>query len=306
MIDLTNINFPRPILKWVGGKTQILDKVMPIYPTQMNNYHEVFLGGGSVLLAFLTLVQNKKINITGTINAYDLNENLINMYRMIQLQPKRLYKRIDKLITKFDSVPDTSEERNLKPMNEVEASKNKESYYYWVRQQYNNMKERNSCECSAMFIFLNKTCFRGVYRVGPNGFNVPYGNYNNPTIIEKEHLMEISKLVQNVRFHHMDFADALRNVVANDFVYLDPPYAPENEKSFVGYNADGFNMEQHLKLFTLCNTMKDNNIRLVMSNADVILVRNNMSRFNITSIECKRSINSKNPGAKTNEVIIAS
>ena len=98
MIDLTNINFPKPILKWVGGKTQILDKVINIYPTQINNYHEVFLGGGSVLLAFLELVRNKKINVTGTINAYDLNENLINMYRMIQSQPKRLYKRIIKLL----------------------------------------------------------------------------------------------------------------------------------------------------------------------------------------------------------------
>ena len=291
MIDLTNINFPKPILKWVGGKTQILDKLMSIYPTQMNNYHEIFLGGGSVLLAFLTLVQNKKINITGTINAYDLNENLIYLYNNIQKHPKRLYKRLVALITKFDTIPDESNERNLKPVNETEASKNKESYYYWVRQQYNNMKERNSCDCSAMFIFLNKTCFRGVYRVGPNGFNVPYGNYNNPSIIEKEHLMEISKLVENVQFHHMDFAIALQNVATNDFVYMDPPYAPENEKSFVGYNADGFNLEQHLKLFTLCNTMKDNNIRLIMSNADVLLVRDKMSRFNITSIECKRSIN---------------
>jgi DNA adenine methylase len=306
MIDLTNINFPKPILKWVGGKTQILDKVMSIYPTQMNNYHEVFLGGGSVLLALLELVRNKKINITGTINAYDLNENLIYLYNMIQKHPKRLYKRLVALITKFDSIPDTSNERNLKPANEEQAYKNKESYYYWVRQQYNNMKERNSCDCSAMFVFLNKTCFRGVYRIGPNGFNVPYGNYNNPSIIDKEHLMEISKLVQNVQFHHMDFAVALQRVVANDFVYMDPPYAPENEKSFVGYNMDGFNMDQHLKLFNMCNTMKDNNIRLVMSNADVILVRDKMSRFNITSIECKRSINSKNPGAKTNEVIISS
>jgi len=306
MIDLTNINFPKPILKWVGGKTQILDKIISIYPTQINNYHEVFLGGGSVLLAFLELVRNKKINITGTINAYDLNENLINMYRMIQSQPKRLYKRIDKLITKFNSISDIKTERNLKPKNEIEASKNKESYYYWIRQQYNNMKERNSCECSAMFIFLNKTCFRGVYRVGPNGFNVPYGNYHNPNIIEKEHLIEISKLIQNVMFHHMDFADALGNVVANDFVYMDPPYAPENNKSFVGYNADGFDIDQHLKLFTLCNTLKDNNIQMIMSNADVMLVRNNMSRFNITTIECKRMINSKNPGAKIKEVIISS
>jgi DNA adenine methylase len=227
------------------------------------------------------------------------------LYNNIQKQPKRLYKRLIALITKFEGIPDESNERNLKPVNEVEANKNKESYYYWVRQQYNNMKERNSCDCSAMFIFLNKTCFRGVYRVGPNGFNVPYGNYNNPSIIDKEHLMEISKLVQNVQFHHMDFAVALQRVVANDFVYMDPPYAPENEKSFVGYNADGFNMEQHLKLFNRCNEMKDNNIRLIMSNADVVLVRDKMSRFNITSIECKRSINSKNPGAKTNEVIIS-
>ena len=293
----------KPILKWVGGKTQILDIVLSKFPKEINNYHEIFIGGGSVLIELLERFNRKEIKINGTISAYDLNENLISLYNNIKSQPKRLYNRMKIILKQFESIPNNTE-RNLNPKNEKEALKGKESYYYWIRKQYNNMKDRKSCECSAMFIFLNKTCFRGLYRIGPNGFNVPYGNYNNPNILDKDNLMEIHKLIQPVNFYHMDFINSLDRVEENDLVYMDPPYVPENNKSFVGYNADGFNMEQHIKLFNRCNELKRMNVKMIMSNSDVPLLREYFKNSMIETIECKRSINSKNPGAKTNEVII--
>ena len=161
-----------------------------------------------------------------------------------------------------------------------------------------------------MFIFLNKTCFRGVFRIGPNGFNVPYGHYNNPQIINKEHLNEIHDLIQNVIFKCSDFNTSLTNIEPNDYVYLDPPYAPETDTSFVGYTINGFNLDNHNSLFNLIHHLTENKTKIMLSNADVSLVRENFSndvkneKYNITSILCKRTINSKNPDAKAKEVII--
>ena len=157
-----------------------------------------------------------------------------------------------------------------------------------------------------MFIFLNKTCFRGLYRTGPNGFNVPFGHYTNPSIIDPEHLHQVSKLIANVNFINGDFSESAKAVQSGDFVYMDPPYAPENETSFVAYTDAGFNLDAHLKLFKLSNEFKKTGKLFIMSNADVNLVRDNFNGFTIESIECKRAINSKNPGAKTQEVIIKS
>lgn len=305
---------PKPILKWVGGKTQILEKIVNDFPININNYHEIFLGGGSVLLGLLHLVSNNIIKINGTINAYDLNSDLINMYKTIQSKPKQLYKEIKKLIDDLNGIEDSDEIANKKPIKREYALKTKESYYYWVRKQFNTKPEKTDekymsdyiVKKSAMFIFLNKTCFRGLYRVGPNGFNVPYGNYINPTILDEEHLTQINNLIKNVQFHHLDFSASLKNTVPGDFVYMDPPYAPENDKSFVGYTDRGFGLEKHMELFKTSNELKKSNVKFMMSNADVELVRNNFNGFNIESIDCKRSINSKNPAAKTKEVIIKS
>ena len=142
--------------------------------------------------------------------------------------------------------------------------------------------------------------------MGPNGFNVPYGNYKNPEIINKNHLDEIHILIQNVIFECCDYNISLNNIKINDYVYIDPPYAPENNKSFVNYNENGFNINDNNKLFTLIHNLTNNNIKIMLSNADVSLVRDNFTdeKYNISSIVCKRSINSKNPNAKTNEVII--
>ncbi len=156
-----------------------------------------------------------------------------------------------------------------------------------------------------MFIFLNKTCFRGMFRMGPNGFNVPYGNYKNPEIINKNHLEEIHNLIQNVKFECCDFSCSLINIDDNDFTYLDPPYAPEINTSFVGYTKSGFGLEQHKHLFELIHNLTRENKKIMLSNSDVKLVRDNFDeKYRIIEILCKRTINSKNPNAKAKEVII--
>jgi DNA adenine methylase len=288
----------KPIIKWVGGKTQIIDKIMENFPTEINNYHELFLGGGSVLIALLSM--KDKIKINGSINAYDINETLINMYINIRDRPLEIYKYLKKLIYHFNNIIEEKGPRNIKHIKDI---KSKESFYYWTRYKFNKLKDKKTIKSSALFIFLNKTCFRGLYREGPNGFNVPYGHYNNRTLfqfINKKHLMDISKLIQNVNFYHMSFEVAFNKISFNDFLYLDPPYAPINNTSFVGYVEGGFDLDKHKLLFGLIKKGH----KFMMSNADVELVRENFNSYNIMTILCKRSINSKNPESKVNEVLI--
>jgi DNA adenine methylase len=303
-----SLTIPKPILKWVGGKTQIIDKLIQEFPSEINNYYEIFLGGGSVLLALLTYIKNGIINIQGNIYAYDLNEPLIYMYKNIQSNHNDLYNELQKIIIEFNSCKNEIDDINRKPLTIEEAKKNKENYYYWIRFLYNNLNDKKTIIGSAMFIFLNKTCFRGVFRIGPNGFNVPYGHYKNPEIINKNHLDIINDLIQNVIFECIDFNISLisDNYQINDFIYIDPPYAPEKTTSFVKYTGNGFDINNHNKLFTLIHKLTEKNIKIILNNSDVSLVRDNFTNdiYNITSILCKRSINSKNPDAKSNEVII--
>ena len=303
---IKKMNLPKPILKWVGGKTQILENIITNFPVEINNYHEIFLGGGSVLLMVLTYIKNDIIKINGTIYAYDLNEPLIYTYKNIQLNHNDLYIEIEKIITVFTSCSEGIINRKPQDINEATAAK--ENYYYWIRNKYNKLSidDKKTLLGSAMFIFLNKTCFRGVFRIGPNGFNVPYGHYKNPEIINKAHLNEIHNLIQNVIFKCSDFKESLNNINTNDYIYLDPPYAPETNTSFVGYTINGFNIDSHNDLFKLIHELTESNKKIMLSNADVKLVRDNFleDKYNISSILCKRAINSKNPNAKSKEVII--
>jgi len=296
----------KPILKWVGGKTQILDEVLSVFPTDINNYHEPFLGGGSVLLGLLSYVKSGKINISGSIYASDLNENLISLYKNIQLFPSELIMEVKKLVEEFNKI--NGKEVNRKASNILEASTSQESYYFWIRSRFNGLskEDRTNPYASAMLIFMNKTCFRGVYREGPNGFNVPFGNYKNPSIIDEEHIMEVSKLIKDVIFTSRSFNDSLKYIEKGDFVYLDPPYAPETDTSFVSYTVDGFNIDNHKALFNTCNNLTENSIKFVMSNAEVKLVKDAFSSpvYKTKIISCRRAINSKNPESKTNEVLI--
>lgn len=305
-VPTRKIHIAKPILKWVGGKTQIMDKLITDFPVEINNYREAFLGGGSVLLTLLSYVKSGIIKIHGKVYAYDLNEPLIYIYKNIQTRHNELYDILQTIITDCNECGNG--EINRTPANLAEAKVAKENYYYWIRSEYNKLcvNDKRDILGSAMFIFLNKTCFRGVFRVGPKGFNVPYGHYNNPEIINKEHLDEIHTLIQHVIFECRDFASSLTNVESNDFVYLDPPYAPQTSTSFVGYTENGFSIESHNKLFGLIDTLTDANKKVMLSNADVTLVRENFAneKYNLVSLLCKRSINSKNPDAKAKEVII--
>ena len=307
-INHNKIKIVKPILKWVGGKTQIIDKLIVEFPIEINNYREIFLGGGSVLLTLLSYVKSGIIKVHGSIYAYDLNEPLIYIYKNIQTNHNQLYEKLQEIITEFNKCGDGNEEINRKPTNIDEAKISKQNYYYWTRIEYNKLSfnDKKTILGSAMFIFLNKTCFRGVFRVGPNGFNVPYGNNKNPEIINKQHLDEVHDLIQGVVFECCDYNTSLASIEDNDYVYLDPPYAPETKISFVGYTEKGFSLDNHNNLFKLIHKLTETKKKMMLSNADVSLVRENFidQRYNITSILCKRAINSKNPDAKAKEVII--
>jgi len=274
----------KTIIKWIGGKTQIINEILNKFPKEINNYHEIFLGGASVLIALLTYKNEGLINIKGNIFAYDINEALIYLYKNIQDNHLKLYDYISKIIDNYKKEQD------------------KESYYYYQRDIYNSLDNKKSIEASSLFLFLNKTCFRGMYRESKYGFNVPYGNYKNPEIINKNHLEDFHNLIKDVIFIHQDFTKSLQTIFdINDFIYLDPPYYPEKYNSFVNYNKDGFNLKNHNDLIEI---VKKNNFKFLMNNADVDYIRDNFKEYNIQIIICKRKINSKKPQSITNELII--
>jgi DNA adenine methylase len=291
----------KPFIKWVGGKTQLIQIIMNNFPSEMNNYHELFVGGGSVLLAALTLQKNGYLNIKGKVYAYDKNKNLVNVYQQIQKKYITLHKALNKYFSTYNSIEDNEVIRD--PENEDESLTSKESYYYWLRKQYNtsNLFDANK---AAMFIFLNKTCFRGLYREGPNGFNVPYGHYKKVQCIDKEEIKRISQLIRDVQFICCDYKQSIKKPVTGDFVYLDPPYAPENSKSFVGYTKDGFSLDEHRDLFKKVKAFEKSKIKFLMSNANVPLVVDSFIDFYQEEIEARRSINSKNPESTTTELLI--
>ena len=306
VFDSVPERIPKPALKWVGGKTQILRRVLGEFPVQMNDYIEPFLGGGSVLLAVLAYRKSGSLTISGAVRARDANAPLIGLYKNIQSDHARLYKTVQAILAEFDACRDEAVDRKAETLDSAQGAR--ESYYYWARRRYNALSdaEKTGVLGSALFVFLNKTCFRGVFRVGPSGFNVPYGHNKNPEVANLDHLAELSALFEGVEFAHADFAVALAGAKAGDVAYLDPPYAPEVAGSFVGYTKGGFGPAQHDALFEAMRGMAVKGTRALMSNADVPAVRAAFPEggFSIESIECKRAINSKNPGAKTQEVLV--
>ena len=292
----------KPLLKWVGGKTQILDDVLGLFPAVMENYHEPFVGGGSVLLGVLSRVKAGTLQVRGAVRAADANPNLIAFYRNVQGRVEELIVELRRLVDEFAAcqVPGTV---NRAAVSAEEARSSPESYYFWTRARFNGLSgsDRESPAASAAFLFLNKTCFRGLYREGPRGFNVPFGNYKKPAILDEAHLRQVSALIQGVEFRVADFKDSLSSVATGDFVYMDPPYAPETDTSFVSYTADGFGGERHLALFERCRGLP---CQWLMSNADVKAVREAFAGYSMKPIVCRRAINSKKPDATTTEVLI--
>lgn len=297
------LHIQKPFLKWVGGKTQIITKIVnKMSGMKMKNYHEPFLGGGSVLLAVLSLHRHEIIDISGNIYAYDINKSLINVYKNIQSNKEELHEYLSHYISEYDSI--VGNEVNRSPKNLEQAMTSKESYYYWIRNKYNT-SSKDSVESSSIFMFLNKTCFRGMYREGPNGFNIPYGHYKKtPSILSMEELIYISELIQDVVFQALDFNDSIKSIKEGDFVYFDPPYVKLSYTSFVGYTSVGFDDTMHGKLFNYVKQLKDSDISFVMSNSDTDMVKESFNDFNIEYVKARRAINAKNPGSSTTEVII--
>lgn len=303
---MNNCTIESPFLKWVGGKTQLLSKILEKTPKSFNNYHEPFVGGGSVLLAILSLEKEGKITISGNVYAYDKNEELINVYKNVQSNKKQLLKYITKYIDQYNGITGTIIDRKSTTLKKAQTSK--ESYYYYLRYMFNtlsNSVKNYSAKKAAMFMVINKLCFRGLYRMGPNGFNVPYGHYKKtPTIITKEKLDRVSELIKNVIFTCSDFEVSIGNAKKGDYVYLDPPYFPENKKSFTKYTANGFGLDSHKKLFRLTKKISNNNVLFLMSNSNVVFVEKYFDKYNIEKISARRAINSKNPNSTTFELLI--
>lgn len=314
------MDIQKPILKWVGGKTQLLSVILEKFPLEINNYHEPFIGGMSVLLGLITYRNEGIINVTGGMYAYDLNKELIYLYKNIQNFHNELFEATSLLINNYNSIEtlklDTDKKIKNKTMKTLTDSMlSKERYFYWIRNEYNNLSSDDKINLtgSSMFIFLNKTCFRGLYRVGPNGFNVPFGSYNSPKILDENHLEIIHNLIKDVKFIHMNFKESLLNISDGDFVYLDPPYIKENETSFVSYNKEGFGESENELLFELIETLsventnnedKGKKIMMSNSNSDKLYERFDNEKYKIIQVNASRRINSKKPESMTTELII--
>lgn len=276
----------KPFLKWVGGKTQLLDEVLSHFPKTIANYHEPFLGGGSVLLALLQKVRAGEIELTGGVFASDANSGLINLYQYVQANMAELLGALKELSTGYSQCA------------------NKETFYYLIRAKFTALQndERYTATAAAMFLFLNKTCFRGLYREGPNGFNVPFGHYSAPSIYDEADLAAVSDLIQGVEFACQDVQMALLGVGRDDFIYLDPPYAPETATSFVGYTSNGFALDMHQALFVRLKNLALT--KFLLSNADVPLVTEAFAGYQKKVVSARRAINSKKPESRTKEVLI--
>jgi DNA adenine methylase len=303
----------KPLLKYVGGKSQILKEVLGRFPIadKINTYYEPFVGGGSVLLGF---IENNP-DFKGKIVAADLNDHLIYFYKTIQTNVDGFLKEIKKLSDAYAAIKEVhGGDDAKKPENVEDALKSQEAFYYWQRFRYNSLTESaiKGPVGAALFMFLNRTCFRGLHRVGPRGFNVPFGNYKEPVIYEEEHVRTVSKLIQPVRFMCTDFRAILEMARVGDFVYMDPPYLPlieseeDKKNSFVGYNEGGFSPLDHEELFDSCEGLTTAGIPWLMSNSDIDVLRGRFQRdpYVVTMIVCRRTINPKHPNSKENELLI--
>lgn len=248
-----NRKLSKPFLKWAGGKGQLLNKFKELYPQELINgevkiYIEPFVGGGAVLFDILQNYQIKKAYIN------DINKELINCYRCIKADVKEVIKQLDILGKEYL----TSEDRT--------------NYFYKVRDRYNeiHLNEHYDFEKCADFIFLNKTCFNGLYRVNKDGkFNVPHGKYKNPLICDKENLRLCSNLLQKVEISFGSYEQVLEKADNNTFVYFDPPYRPLMEKnSFVSYDKSGFDDNDQIKLTENYKFLDNKKCLLMLSNSD--------------------------------------
>ena len=281
----------KPFIKWAGGKRQLLSKISEFYPVEQINdktitkYVEPFIGGGAVLFDVLNKFDIRYVYIG------DSNPNLINVYTVVQFYVNLLINELSTMEQEYLDCGDVG----------------RDAYYLRVRKEFNSNRNilhksaKSQVRQAACFIFLNKTCFNGLYRVNKDGkFNVPHGRYKNPTICDKENLRAVSKKLERVLIKCCSYQDWADTIDENTLVYFDPPYRPLNKtSSFNSYDKDEFGDEQQIELANFVKMIDDKGAMFILSNSDPhnVDVNDNFfdnlySKFNIHEVSATRSINS--------------
>lgn len=287
----------KPFIKWVGGKSQLLEEIREKYPSKIEKYCEPFVGGGAVLFDVLSKFQPKEILIN------DINKELINTYSQIK---NNCYGMISQL----------SEIQSIYKNHSIE--KNKE-FFYEKRSRYNELKvngnDAENLEKAVLFIFLNKTCFNGLYRVNSKGFfNVPFNNAKNPLLCDEENLKNCSMLLQNVEMKIGDYKECKDFIDSDTFVYIDPPYRPLTQTAaFTSYSENSFSDKEQIELRNFITEISNKGAMVVASNSDPKNTNENdnffdelYSHFEIERVSASRMINSnaKKRGS-INELLIS-
>ena len=267
-----------PFVKWAGGKRQLIPQIKERMPEKYNNYYEPFVGGGAV--TFELLPANALIN--------DINKALINAYKQICNAPEAFLKAVNK----FDE----------------EMWEDGKEYYYSLREHYNDklMKAEYDVELAALFVFINKHCFNGLYRVNGKGlFNVPFNN-SRRTSVDEGSIMEISKYLQGITITDGDFEEACKGAKKGDFVFIDSPYAPLNPTSFEAYTKEGFDIESHKRLARLYDELTARGCFCMLTNHNTRLINElyGGKGYTIDVVSVKRMINSDASNRVGEEVII--
>lgn len=285
----------KPFIKWAGGKSQLLNEIRKKYPEKIQRYCEPFVGGGAVLFDILANFHPEEVLIN------DINSELINTYIQIRDNAEYLIETLSDIQNKYWKM--TSENRKL--------------FYLEKRNQYNNIiknKNYSNEEKACLFIFLNKTCFNGLYRVNKKGlFNVPIGSYKNPLICDTENLRLTNKLLQNVKIINKDYSQTDYFIDNKTFVYIDPPYRPINEtSSFTAYSNSDFTDNEQIQLCRFINKITDRGAKIIASNSDPKNINTDDDFFDklycnytVTRVSAKRMINSKGDSrGNINELLI--
>jgi DNA adenine methylase len=273
MGEFSSIRF----VKWAGGKGQLIEQFSPLFPKKIERYIEPFVGGGAILFYVIQKYAPKEVIII------DINEELIMTYNAVK-------NNVDELILKLK---EHAKNHKHSP----------EEYYYKVRAQ--KPKDLKDIENAARFIYLNKTCFNGLYRVNSKGeFNVPFGKHINPDIIQEEKLKEISKLLKNVKIICASFENVLKYAKKGDVIYLDPPYHTDG-KNFTTYTKDNFLEKEQVKLAEVFTELDKKGCVCIESNSDTTFIKKTYSKYDITPVRAKRLINCRAAGrGLINEIVI--
>ncbi len=281
MLGQKVLDFNVPLfVKWAGGKTQLLNSINEHLPKKIPRYFEPFVGGGAVFFFIQKNFNPDEVFLS------DVNKELINTYKIIK-------NNVNELIS----------------LLEVHKENNSKEYFYKIRalnKPVNHIKELTNVERAARMIYLNKTCYNGLYRVNSDGqFNVPYGKYKNPGIYGEQRLKKTSKLLGNVELRACSYKEILSKVKKNDFVYLDPPYYPLNGNSFTSYTKNDFGKKEHVELANFYKKLSDKRVKVMLSNSYTPKVLELYSDFNVHKVMARRAINSNgNDRGEVKEVIV--